>query len=310
MRIIVIGQGAFGVKTLHALLKKDETVVAAYIPPDIPGAPIDPMKETAVANRIPVYQPRGYRENMVFDEYRTLRPELTILAFARNIIPARFFEYPSQGAICFHPSLLPRHRGGSAISWALIMGDTRTGVTIFWPDKGIDTGPILLQKEVEIDPNDTTGSLYFNHLFPLGIEAIVESVDLIEAGTAPKISQDDSKATYEPLCDDTVAAIDWAKPSQEIYNLIRGCDPQPGAYTFTHRGKIRLYQPQFKPKIVESSPGTILAVEERGMGVAASGGTITIGKVRSEEGKKVHALEYAKEASLAVGDYLGLGKQF
>jgi len=310
MRIIVIGQGSFGAKVVQALLNKEETVVAAYIPPDVPGAPIDLMKDIVLANRIPVFQLHGYRENKAFDEYCALRPDLTILALVRDIIPARFFEFPSHGAICFHPSLLPRHRGGSAISWALIMGDTRTGVTIFWPDEGIDTGPILLQKEVDIGLDDTTGSLYFDHLFPLGVDALVESVDLIKAGTAPKIPQDESKATYEPPCDDSVAAIDWAKPSQEIYNLIRGCDPQPGAYTITPRGKIRLYQPQFKPMIVENSPGTILGIEEDGLLVAASGGTITIGKVRFEEGEKVHASEYAKEASLAAGNPLGLGEKF
>jgi len=309
MRVIIIGQGAFAVKTLQALLRKEENVVAAYIPPDIPGSPVDLMKETAVANRIPVYQPQSYRKNMVFDEYRALRPELTILAFVRNIIPAQFFEFPSHGAICFHPSLLPRHRGGSAISWTLIMGDTRTGVTIFWPDKGIDTGPILLQKEVEIGQDDTTGSLYFNQLLPLGVEAIVESVGLIKAGAAPKISQDDSKATYEPPCDDKAAVIDWAKPAQEIYNLIRGCDPQPGAYTVTNKGKIRLYQPKLKTTTVEASPGTILAIEEEGIQVAASTGIITIGRVRPEQGKKVHPSEYVKKASLAVGSSLVLGEK-
>ena len=309
MRIIVIGQGPFGAKMVQALLNKDETVVAAYIPPDVPGAPIDPMKEIALDHRIPVYQPHDYRGNKVFDEYCALRPDLTILAFVRDIIPERLFEFPSHGAICFHPSLLPRHRGGSSISRTLIMGDTRTGVSIFWPDEGIDTGPILLQKEVEIGPDDTTGSLYFNHLFPLGVEALVESVDLIKEGTAPKIPQDESKATYEPLCDDSVAAIDWTKPSQEIHNLIRGCDSQPGAYTITPRGTIRLYQPQLKPMIVEDSPGTILATEEDGIRLAASGGTITIGKIRSEEGKKVHASEYAKKASLAVGSSLVLGEK-
>lgn len=308
MRIVLIGQAAFGAKALKALLENDETVVAAYIPPDIPGAPIDPMKEIAAANRIPVHQPHGYREQAVFEEYRNLRPELTILAFVRDIIPARFFEIPTNGAICFHPSLLPRHRGGSAISWALIMGDTRTGVTIFWPDEGIDAGPILLQKEVEIGPDDTTGSLYFNHLFPLGVEALVESVDLIKAGTAPRIPQDESKATYEPPCDDAVAAIDWARPAQEIYNLIRGCDPQPGAYILTHSGKLRFYQPRFQATKVERSPGTILAIEEGGIRVAAPRGTITLGKVRPEKGEKVNAMEYARKASLAEGDYLGIAQ--
>jgi methionyl-tRNA formyltransferase len=305
MRIVIIGQGAFGAKTLEALLDKDETVVAVYTPPDAPGGPIDPLKEVATARGIPVYQPQGYREEKVFEEYKKLQPDLTILAFVTSIIPQRFFDAPSKGAICYHPSLLPRHRGGSAISWAVIMGDTKTGVSIFWPDGGIDTGPVLLQKELEIKPHDTTGSLYFNHLFPMGVEAIVESVELIRAGKAPRIPQDDSRATYEPLCDDNVAAIDWSKPAQEVYNLIRGCDPQPGAYVETSEGKIRFYQAGLKNEKVEQEQGRILAIDHSGIQVAASGGVITLGKARPKKGGKMPATEYADIASLKVGHYLG-----
>ena len=308
MRIVIIGKSAFGAKTLEALLEKNETVVAVYTPPDAPVGPIDPLKEAATAKGIPVYQPKGYKEEKVFEEYKKLQPDLTILAFVTRIIPEKFFDVPSKGAICYHPSLLPRHRGGSAISWAVIMGDTKTGVSIFWPDGGIDTGPVLLQKEVEIRPDDTTGSLYFNRLFPMGIEAILESVELIGAGNAPRVPQDDSRATYEPLCDDKVAAIDWSKPAQEVYNLIRGCDPQPGAYVDTYEGKIRLYQAHSKPEKVEKDPGTILSIDQSGIQVAASGGVITLGKVRPEKGGKMPASEYADMASLQVGYYLGKGK--
>lgn len=305
MRIVIIGQGAFGAKALEALSEKDETVGAVYSPPDALGGPIDPLKEAAIGKGIPVYQPKGYKEEKVFGAYKELQPDLIILAFVTEIIPERFFDVPSKGAICYHPSLLPRHRGGSAISWAVIMGDTKTGVSIFWPDGGIDTGPVLLQKEVEIRPDDTTGSLYFNHLFPMGIEAIVESVELIKAGNAPKIPQDDSKATYEPLCDDKVAAIDWSRPAHEVYNLIRGCDPQPGAYLHTGRGKIRFYQAGLKAEKVEKHPGTILSIDQSGIQVAASGSVITLGKVRPEKGGKMLAMEYANTASLKVGHYLG-----
>jgi methionyl-tRNA formyltransferase len=308
MRVVIIGQAAFGAKALEALLEKGETVVAVYTTTDAPGRPIDPLKEAATAKGIPVYQPQGYKEEKVFEQYQKLQPDLTILAFVTRIIPERFFDVPSKGAICYHPSLLPRHRGGSAISWAVIMGDTKTGVSIFWPDGGIDTGPVLLQKEVEIRPDDTTGSLYFNRLFPMGIEAILESVELIGAGNAPRVPQDDSRATYEPLCDDKVAAIDWSKPAQEVYNLIRGCDPQPGAYVDTGVSKIRFYQAGHKPEKVEKDPGTILAIDQSGIQVAASGGVITLGKVRPEKGGKMPASEYADMASLQVGYYLGKGK--
>jgi len=308
MRIVIIGQSAFGAKALEALLEKDGTMVAVYTPPDAPGGPTDPLKEVATGKGIPVYQPQGYKEEKVFEEYKKLQPDLTILAFVTRIIPERFFDVPSKGAICYHPSLLPRHRGGSAINWAVIMGDTNTGVSIFWPDGGIDTGPVLLQKEVEIRPDDTMGSLYFNRLFPMGIEAILESVEMIKAGNAPKIPQDDSRATYEPLCDDKVSAIDWSKSAQEVYNLIRGCDPQPGAYVDTYEGKIRFYQAGLKPQKVQEEPGTILAIDEIGIQVAASGGVITLGKVRPEKGGKILASEYADMASLKVGYYLGKRK--
>lgn len=308
MRIVIIGQSAFGAKALEALLDRDETVVAVYIPPDAPGDPIDPLKEVATTKGIPVYQPQGYKEEEVFEEYRKLQPDLTILAFVPRIIPEKYFAVPSKGAICYHPSLLPRHRGGSAISWAVIMGDTKTGLSIFWPDGGIDTGPVLLQKEVEIEPDDTTGSLYFNHLFPMGIEAILESVELIKAGNAPKIPQDESRATYEPLCNDKVAAIDWSKPAHEIYNLIRGCDPQPGAYVDTSEGKIRFYQAGLKPQKVQEEPGRILAIDQSGIQVAASGGVIALGKVRPKKGGKMPASEYADIASLQAGHYLGKSK--
>jgi methionyl-tRNA formyltransferase len=174
MRIIIVGQGPFGEKALEALIKEGEDVVGSFSPPDKRG---EAMKALAEKSRIPFFQPNLMKEPQVYDAYVKLKPELAILAFVTDIIPEKLLTVPSLGTICYHPSLLPKHRGGSAINWAIIQGDTRTGLTILWVDKGIDTGPILLQKEVEISPDDTTGSLYFKTLFPMGIEAIVESVE-------------------------------------------------------------------------------------------------------------------------------------
>ena len=187
MRIILIGQAAFAAKVLESLLEKGENVVAVYAPPDRPGGRTDPLKDMAVSKEIEVLQPVTYKDDHVFAEYKALQPDLTVMAFVTDIIPARFFEVPTHGTINYHPSILPRHRGASAINWAVIMGDTRTGLSIFWPDGGIDTGLILLQKEIDIGPDDTTGSLYFNHLFPMGVDAILESMDLIKIGESPKL---------------------------------------------------------------------------------------------------------------------------
>jgi len=197
---------------------------------------------------------------------------------------------------------LPRHRGASAINWAIIMGDTRTGVTVFWPDGGIDTGPVLLQKEVRVSPADTTGSLYFDQLFPMGVEAILESVDLIRAGKAPKIPQSREGATYEPPCDDQVASIDWSESAREVYNLVRGCDPQPGAYGYWAGEQVRFYNASLSEEEVSEHPGTVVAADSCGLHLALLGGRLTVAKVRTAKGAKNDAAVFAAERGLKVGE--------
>ena len=302
MRIILIGQAAFAAKELESLLERGENIVAVYVPPDRPGGRTDPLKDMAISKEIEVVQPETYKDDHVFAEYKALQPDLTVMAFVTDIIPARFFEVPTHGTINYHPSILPRHRGASAINWAVIMGNTRTGLSIFWPDGGIDTGLILLQKEIDIGPDDTTGSLYFNHLFPMGVDAILESIDLIKVGEALKLPQDEAGATYEPPCDDRVAGVEWDKPAQELYNLVRGCDPQPGAFALLKGEKIRFYGAKLIEKSTDKTPGTILGIEDKGVHVAVSGATLVVGKVRPAKGKKVAAAEFAAERGLNSGD--------
>jgi methionyl-tRNA formyltransferase len=301
MRIIVMGQALFGARVVEALLERGEEIIAVYAPPERPGSRPDPVKEPALLKNIPVFQPTRYKDDQVFAQYRDLAPDLTILAFVTSLIPWRFLESPARGSICYHPSVLPRHRGASAINWAIIMGDTRTGLTIFWPDRGIDTGPILLQREVDIAPDDTTGSLYFNHLFPMGVEAILESVDLIRVGRAPRIPQGEDGATYEPPCDDRVAGVDWRRTGPEVYNLVRGCDPQPGAYAYWRGEQVRFYSAAFSREAVPERPGTVVAVDSRGLHFAVSGGTLVVGKVRAAKGGKVEAAVFAGEQGLKAG---------
>lgn len=306
MRVIVVGQGPFGEKVLEALLQKKEKVVGVFAPPDKRG---EPLKALAEKIGIPVFQPPLMKDPKVEETYLTLQPDLAILAFVTDIVPEKILNIPSIGTICYHPSLLPKHRGASAINWAIIQGDRRTGLTIFWTDKGIDTGPILLQKEVEIDPDETTGALYFNKLFPMGIEAIIEAVDLIHQGKAPKIPQDHSKATYEPPCDDRVALIDFTKPVHEIYNLIRGCDPQPGAFVVFKEKKIRFYEARKEISVEESRMGEVVTIEKEGLRMAVPGGFLTVGKLRVDKGEKIGPVELAQLIDLKIGDCLGKGRK-
>jgi methionyl-tRNA formyltransferase len=302
MRIAIMGQAAFGAKVLETLSDRGERIIGAWLPQGKPGSKPDPLKIAAENRGIPAHQPETYKAPETLEVLRGTNPDLLIMAFVTDIIPLPFVKVPTQGAICYHPSILPRHRGGSAINWALIMGDRETGLSIFWTDAGIDTGPVLLQKRIPIGPEDTTGSLYFNRLFPLGVEAIAESVALIQAGRAPRMVQDESQATYEPLCNDKVAGIDWSKPAAELHNLIRGCDPQPGAYSFYREKKVRLFDARIADICLpEAHPGEVLAVNEGGFTVAAGCGAIHIGKVRTDSGKQDAAV-FAAEAGLKPGE--------
>lgn len=299
MRIIMVGQGPFGENVLHALIQKGEDVVGVFCPPDKRG---EAMKELATRSGIPLFRPPRMKDPQVDNRFMKLRPDLVLLAFVTDIIPEKLLSVPSLGTICYHPSLLPRHRGASAINWAIIQGDSRTGLTIFWVEKGIDTGPILLQKEVEIGSEDTTGTLYFHTLFPLGVEATVEAVELIKGGKAPRIPQDESQATYEPPCDDRVASVDFEKPIEDIYNFIRGCDPQPGAYTTLKGKKVRLYDAKMDLLTVDKPSGEIVSIDARGIQIAVKGGLIRIGKLRLNQGEKIGPIELAQLVDLQSGD--------
>jgi methionyl-tRNA formyltransferase len=302
MRIIVAGQGPFGTKVLETLVQKGEEVVGVFCPPDKRG---DAMRDLAERSGIPVFQPNQMRDPQVYPDFSGLHPDLAVLAFVTDIIPQRLLRVPSLGTICYHPSLLPRHRGASAINWAIIQGEGRTGLTIFWVDEGIDTGPILLQKEVEIGPDDTTGALYFNSLFPMGVEEMLEAVQLIREGKAPRIPQNEPDATYEPPCNDTVAAIDWKKPAETLYNLIRGCDPQPGAHTTIKGKKVRFYDARVRIEATGKPPGEILAIEKGGLRVTVRDACIVIGKLRIDKGEKVGPMEFAQSVDLKEGDRFG-----
>jgi len=304
MRIVLIGQAAFGEQVLQTLSRKGEEIVGVYTSPDILGK-ANPLKGLAVQLSIPAFQPERMRDPDVHAEYIKLKPDLNIMAYVTDILPESILNYPKFGTIQYHPSLLPKHRGGSAINWAIINGETKTGITIFWPDKGIDTGPILLQKEVEISPDDTVGSLYFNKLFPLGIEALVESIELIEKGVAPRLPQDESQATYEGLCSEKDAVINWLQPATRVFNLIRGTNPQPGAITYFQGKQFKVFDSELLPGGVDGLPGEIVSTTEQGFLVAAINGAILIKRVQGKGSPKIGAPEFAEQVRLRIGDRLG-----
>ena len=198
MRLIIMGQQAFGKACLEEVIKRGEDeVVAVYCAPDKENKPFDPIKEYALEKGLPLIQPPNFKSTEVLDEIRSFNSDLCVMAYVTLFVPEAAREIPKFGSICFHPSLLPKHRGPSSINWAIISGATKTGLTIFWPSDGLDEGDILLQKEVDVDQDDTLGIVYFQKIFPIGVEAVIESIDLVRAGNPPRIKQDDSKSTYE-----------------------------------------------------------------------------------------------------------------
>ncbi|RLB33510.1 MAG: methionyl-tRNA formyltransferase [Deltaproteobacteria bacterium] len=298
MKIILIGQGPFGRKVLESLFQRGEDIAGVFSPPGKRG---EEMSRFSKQKGIKLFQPRHVKAPEVHEAFQELKPELVILAFVTDIVPERLLEIPVIGTICYHPSLLPRHRGASSINWAIIQAEKKTGLTILWVDKGVDTGPILIQKEVEIGPDDTAGSLYFEKLFPMGVEALLEAVDLIKSGKAPRIPQDDSVATYEPPCDDRVARIDWEKPAPELYNLVRGCDPQPGAYCMVKGQKLRLFKTRLIDVQQQGVPGEMTRIGETHLEICLNGGCLKVGSVRPDGGEKIGAAEFARNRYLEPG---------
>ena len=303
MRIVVHGQQAFGKSVLEALLNRGEDVIAVYCGPEKEGAKIDPLKELALEKGLPVYQPKSFRKQEVWDEFAALKPDVCVMAYVTLFVPEEVLNIPTHGTFQYHPSLLPLHRGPSSINWPIIWGEKKTGLTIFWPDNGQDTGPVLLLKEVDIGPDDTLGTLYFNHLFPMGVEAMLEALDMVKAGNAPRVVQDEATATYEGWCKAEDAELDWSKPVDEVYNMIRGANPQPGAWTTWQGNKVLIFDAR-KHDGGAGAPGEVSGVDGERFFVSAQGGRIEVQRARGDGGK-VSGGEFAASAGLQNGAILG-----
>ncbi|MBI3709412.1 MAG: methionyl-tRNA formyltransferase [Proteobacteria bacterium] len=310
MRIVVHGQQAFGKAVLEALLKRGENVAAVYVAPDKEGQKTDPLKEAAVAAGLPLHQPKSYRKpGEVWDQFKALEPDLCVMAYVTLFVPSGFLNIPTHGSIQYHPSLLPLHRGPSSINWPIIQGRTETGLSIFWPDDGLDTGPILLQMKTPVSDDDSLASVYFDRLFPMGVAAMMEAVDLVKTGKAPKIPQEEAKATYEGWCTSDNARIDWGRQGFHIHNLVRGCNPQPGAWTTLNGKKLTIFEtrkvPARTPSGIGGAMGQVMEVDDQGFTVVCADGRIQVMRVRQEGGAKLAAAEFANTAGLKAGDRLG-----
>jgi methionyl-tRNA formyltransferase len=309
VRIAIIGQQDFGKAVLEAFINRGDMVAGVFCAPEKPGAKPDPLRVAAEQARIAVQQRPSLKTEEASAALRSLDADLGIMAYVLQFVPQQFASIPRHGMIQYHPSLLPRYRGPSSINWPIIRGETRTGLTIFRPTDGLDEGPVILQREVPIGPDDTLGSVYFNHLFPMGITALQDAADLVLSGRAKETAQDESEASYEGWCRAAEARINWHSHVDLLYNLIRGCNPAPGAWTTFNGKKLQVFDAR-KHSVrtfsqVKGGIGAVTAIGEKSLFVAAQGGDIEVLTLRYDDGKKLPAPQFCAEAGLSVGAVLG-----
>ena len=306
MRIVIVGQQAFGKAVLDAFLARGDEVAGVFAAPERPGARPDPLVVAAEGKGLPVYRFAKYSSPETLKALADLKADLGVMAYVLIFAPPEFCSIPRHGMIQFHPSLLPLHRGPSSIPWAIIRGRSETGLSIFRPTPGLDEGPVILQKRVAIGPDDTAGSLYFDKIFPLGVEALIEAADLVVAGRATESTQNEKAATYEGWLREAESKINWANHVDFVYDLIRGCNPAPGAWTTFGAQKLYLFDAR---KIVAATFGAVrghkigevVAAGEEGIRIHAQGGFVEVSRVRLDLGPKVKA----GEAGIAQGTLLG-----
>ena len=304
MRLILNGQQAFGKAALEKILEagKDE-IVGVFTAPDKEGRPADPVKQAAIEHGLPLFQPASYKDEATLETMRSLNADLMVMAYVIIFIPEAARDIPKMGSICFHPSLLPLHRGPSSINWPIMWGASKTGFTWFYPTDGLDEGDILIQREVDIGPDETLGDVYFKKIFPAGVDSVLDVVDAFRSGNPPRTEQDHSKATYESWCKKGDVELDWGRQAADVYNMIRAGNPQPGAWTTVDGNEVQIYD---SARIDGDGPaGEVVAVSDDGITVQASGGRILIKRVRPKGGDKVAASEWASSAGVAAGTKFG-----
>jgi len=309
MRIAIIGQGDFGKAVLEAFHARKDEVAGVFCAPEKAGARIDPLRAAAQERGLDVFQFASLRSPEAHAAIGKLGADLGIMAYVLQFAPDTFVSSPRLGTIQYHPSLLPRYRGPSSINWPIIRGDARTGLTIFRPTEGLDEGPVVLQKECEIGPDDTLGDVYFNRLFPMGVAAMLEAADQVFAGKHREAAQDESLASYEGWCREAEARVHWGHHVDWVYNLIRGCNPAPGAWTTFNGQTVQLFDARkhaFRRfKDVVGKIGEVTDVTDASFKVTAQGGRIEILRARAGDGKKATGGEVARQAGLSAGTILG-----
>ena len=303
MRVVLHGQQAFGKAVLERLLERGEDVVAVCCAPTKEGKPEDPLAELAREKGLPLHQPASWKTPEALELMQSFNADICLMAYVLLFVPEAVRDAPTYGTFQYHPSLCPEHRGPSSINWPIAMGKTHTGLTIFWPDDGLDEGPIMLQKTCPIGPDETLGDVYFNKLFPMGVDAMMEGLDMVKAGVIIKHDQRLDDGSYEGWFNKDAAALDWAKPVADTYNTIRAANPAPGAWTLLNGAEVKIYDAARVDG--DGTPGEVVDISDDGVTVQGNGGRIVLKRVRPDGSGKIAASEWAQSCGLTIGTKLG-----
>ncbi len=298
MRVVFMGTPQFGVPSLRALHENGYEVAGVFCQPDRPKGRGNklmpcPVKELALSLGLPVFQPNRMRMDGA-EMLKSLSPDLCVTVAFGQILSEENLAVPAIGTVNVHSSLLPKYRGSAPINWALICGETVTGVTTMMTDKGMDTGDILLQREYHIPDGMAAGELT-EKLSELGAELLIETIRKIEAGNCPRVPQESEKATYYSMLKKEMGQLDFTKPAQEIVHLVRGVDPWPGAYTFAGKDMVKVLRAHALQGGEGHQPYEILTADAKnGLTVKAGDGIVEIDMLQMPGGKKMSARDYLR----------------
>ncbi len=305
MRVLFFGTSDFAVPSLQALTECGRhEVLAVVTQPDRPHGrglqlAVSPVKHTALRYALPVLQPRRVRSESFLTIVRDLRPDALALAAFGQIIPHALLDQPPRGPVNVHGSLLPKYRGAAPIQYAILNGERETGITTMWMDATLDTGDILLTRTVSIEEDDTTGTLT-PRMAAAGAELLIETLDRLEAGTCPRIPQNDAEATFAPAITPADSVVPWTDPAERIRNRIRALSPRPGAFAAMKGRRIKLWSATVREGVGE--PGAVTSVGRETVEVGTGQDILSLVEVQPENSRRMTAAEWARGARLAAGD--------
>lgn len=308
MRIVFMGTPQFSVPSLRALIESGYEIVGVFTQPDRPkgrGGKVQTslVKEMALAHHIPVFQPKKIRADGL-EDLVNLAPDLCVTAAFGQILSQAVLDVPKIGTVNVHASLLPRHRGAAPVNWAILQDDKVIGVTTMMTDAGIDTGDMLLRREVPITDADTAGSL-LETLSETGAELLIETIRRLEAGNCPREKQNEADMTYDPILKKEMGKLDFAQSARALFCRVRAMNPWPCAYVPTAGGSLKVWRAEPVNDVRGAAPGTVLVADARqGLVVAVGDGAIELQEIQAPNGRRMSARAFLAGRTIEAGKLL------